>query len=75
MLDLILLLMASGEEGLNILFLMLEFLTLVHHLIIRLLIVATDEREKRRQYEQRVGEVEHGHFTPLVFTATGGMGA
>ena len=25
------------------------------------------EREKRRQYEQRVREVEHGHFTPLVF--------
>ena len=32
------------------------------------------EREKRRQYEQRVREVEHGHFTPLVFTTTGGMG-
>ena len=29
------------------------------------------EREKRRQYEQRVREVEHGHFTPLVFTTTG----
>ena len=23
---------------------------------------------------QRVHEVEHGHFTPLVFTTTGGMG-
>ena len=32
------------------------------------------EREKRCQYEQRVHEVEHGHFTPLVFTTTGGMG-
>ena len=32
------------------------------------------EREKRCQYEQRVREVEHGHFTPLVFTTTGGMG-
>ena len=31
-------------------------------------------REKRRQYEQCVHEVEHGHFTPLVFTTTGGMG-
>ena len=29
------------------------------------------EREKRRQYEQRVREVEHGHFTLLVFTTTG----
>ena len=32
------------------------------------------EREKRCQYEQCVREVEHGHFTPLVFTTTGGMG-
>ena len=32
------------------------------------------EKEKRRQYEQRVHEVEHGHFTPLVFTTTEGMG-
>ena len=31
------------------------------------------EREKGRQYEQHVREVEHGHFTPLVFTTTGGM--
>ena len=29
------------------------------------------EREKRRQYEQRVREIEHGHFSPLVFTTTG----
>ena len=32
------------------------------------------EIEKRRQYEQCVHDVEHGHFTPLVFTTTGGMG-
>ena len=31
------------------------------------------EREKRHQYEQHVHKVEHGHFTPLVFTITGGM--
>ena len=30
------------------------------------------EKEKRRQYEQRVLEVEHVHFTLLIFTATGG---
>ena len=29
---------------------------------------------KKRAYEQRVREVEHGSFTPLVFSATGGMG-
>ena len=32
------------------------------------------EREKRRSYDQRVREIEHGTFTPLVFTAAGGMG-
>ena len=31
------------------------------------------EREKRRKYEERIREVEHGSFTPLVFSATGGM--
>ena len=34
----------------------------------------THEREKRRKYEQRVREVEHGSFTPIVLSATGGMG-
>ena len=29
---------------------------------------------KRRAYEQRVCEIEHGSFTPLIFAATGGMG-
>ena len=32
------------------------------------------KREKRRAYEERVREIEHGSFTPLVFSATGGMG-
>ena len=31
------------------------------------------ELEKKRQYEQRVREVEHASFTPLVMSATGGM--
>ena len=31
------------------------------------------EKEKRREYNQRVQEIEHGTFTPLVFSATGGM--
>ena len=34
----------------------------------------THEREKKRTYEQRVREVEHSTFTPLVLSATGGMG-
>ena len=32
------------------------------------------EKEKRRTYDQRIREVEHGSFTPLVFSAGGGMG-
>ena len=32
------------------------------------------ENIKKRSYEQRVIEVEHGLFTPLVFSTTGGMG-
>ena len=32
------------------------------------------EQEKKRQYEQRVREVQHSTFTPLVMSTTGGMG-
>ena len=32
------------------------------------------ELEKRRHYDQRVREVEHGSFTPLVFNTLGGIG-
>ena len=32
------------------------------------------ENEKKRAYDQRVREVEHATFTPLVFSATGGLG-
>ena len=31
------------------------------------------ENEKKRQYEQRIREVEHASFTPIVLSATGGM--
>ena len=33
-----------------------------------------NEREKRRAYDQRIREVEHGSFSPLVFSTAGGMG-
>ena len=33
-----------------------------------------NEQEKRHAYEQRVREIEHRSFTPLVFSASGGMG-
>ena len=32
------------------------------------------EMEKKRVYEQRVREIEHSTFTPLVLSATAGMG-
>ena len=32
------------------------------------------EREKKRNYNSRVLQVERGSFTPLIFTTTGGMG-
>ena len=32
------------------------------------------EKSKMRAYKARIIEVEHGDFTPLVFTTTGGMG-
>ena len=34
---------------------------------------ARHEKEKRRNYQQRVVEIEHASFTPLVFSASGGM--
>jgi len=33
-----------------------------------------NEKEKKRAYSERVLQVEHGSFTPLVFSAMGGMG-
>lgn len=35
---------------------------------------ANNEREKKRQYNERIMQVDQGSFTPLVFTVTGGMG-
>ena len=32
------------------------------------------ENEKKRQYNQRIKDVEHGTFTPLVLGTNGGMG-
>ena len=29
---------------------------------------------KKREYEERVREIEHGSFSPLVFSTAGGMG-
>ena len=36
-------------------------------------ILKKHEAEKKRQYNQRIMQVEHGTFTPLVFTTSGVM--
>ncbi len=33
-----------------------------------------NELEKKRCYEERIREIEHGSFTPLVLSAAGGVG-
>ena len=33
------------------------------------------EGDKKREYGERVHEIEHGSFTPLVFSSCGGMGS
>ena len=33
-----------------------------------------NEQEKLRAYEERIINVDHGSFTPLVFTTSGGLG-
>ena len=33
-----------------------------------------NEKEKKRQYNERILQVEHGTFTPLVMSTTSGMG-
>ena len=33
-----------------------------------------NEQEKKRAYDESVREVEHGSFSPLVFSTSGGMG-
>ena len=32
------------------------------------------ERLKKNSYEQRIRDIEHASFTPLIFSATGGLG-
>ncbi|MCP4502446.1 MAG: hypothetical protein GY822_21040, partial [Deltaproteobacteria bacterium] len=32
------------------------------------------EKKKRREYGQRIREIEHGDFSPIVFCITGGLG-
>ena len=34
-----------------------------------------NELEKKRAYDERIREMEHGSFSPLVFSTAGGMGS
>ena len=34
----------------------------------------SNEKEKKRVYNSRILQIQHGSFTPIVFTAMGGMG-
>ena len=36
--------------------------------------VETNEKEKKRKYNERVMDVEYGSFTPIMMLALGGMG-
>ena len=37
-------------------------------------VLRKNEQDKKREYNQRVMDIEHGTFTPLVFTTSGAMG-
>ena len=37
-------------------------------------VLKKQEQEKKRNYNRRIMEIEHGTFTPLVFCVSGGMG-
>ncbi len=68
---------ASGEGIDKVHFLMLGCLTHTHHAIatpLRPSAIKKNESEKKRCYEERIREIEHGSFTPLVLSASGGIG-
>ena len=37
-------------------------------------VLGKQEREKKRQYKNRIMNIEHGTITPLVFSVTGVLG-
>ena len=43
-------------------------------IIINQQIYRLHKNDVKRSYTRRVLDIEHGSFTPLVFTSTGGMG-
>ena len=69
-------LMASGEAPLSVPSLMFECSIPMPHRIVNpsTLVTGNTKTSKKRAYEQRIREVEHGTFTPLVMSLTGGLG-
>ena len=67
--------MDSGEAAQNDAMLMWEFL--IHYAPSNVSSLSASYKQheniKRRAYGQRIQEVEHGSFTPIVLSATGGM--
>ena len=60
----------------KLLLLLLLLSSLLLLLLLLLLLRERDwkhENEKKRYYARRVLDIEHGSFTPLVFTSTGGI--
>ena len=43
-------------------------------IIIDIKTIKTIHEWNKREYEERVREIEHGSFSPLVFSTAGGMG-
>ena len=75
--DLIFKHMASGVTGSDVQFSMYVFFypnAPSYHNLQLSAVYRRHENEKKRNYEARVREVEHGSFTPLVFSTSGGMG-
>ena len=65
---------ASGVTDTDVHFLMSGYSTPTYRNLQLGSVYRRHEKEKKRSYEDRVREVEHGSFTPLVFSTSGGMG-
>ena len=70
-------LMASGVATLKKRFLMSEFSTHLLHLTPHphpVLATADMKKKNKEHIEQRIRDIEHASFTPIVLSTTGGMG-
>ena len=63
----------SFPSSLTMLSIMLTYFTSIHVYTCSCKKNTKHENEKKRAYEQCILDVEHASFTPLVFSAAGGM--